>query len=386
MIMMLAYMLSIQRILTLIWRTCAIPATHTGATGLTTKSTTRYIRTGNIEENMWTTVVARFHAATRTADLWEDSDGWTNRSISSGLQLSLVSTRTCSYPPLTARSLSNAWVGRSSNDEYLNADLAGLFVVDEYMSMEAATSVAEALARGNLIASTENTDWCSSGAQSNLVSKCGDSILSGDEVCDDGGALGGCNDDCSGEERGWRCNNTKCATSVCFERCGDGVRTASEGCDDGNMKDGDGCSLWCTVECGFHCSITEPNTCITTCGDSILAGEEVCDDGGFGGCRENCSRFEPGWFCNQTQCASSECAQCPRCVCVWWCVYVVCVCVCVCVCVWFCVCMYTYIYICTYMYTHAHTHTHIHTYICIYILHIYMYILIYVYIYMCTYI
>ena len=118
-------------------------------------------------------------------------------------------------------------------------------------------------------------------AEPNVCSTtCGDSILAGNEVCDDGGAAEGCLDDCSGEQHGWECINTACGVSECTGVCGNGVVTTGEACDDGNIMVDDGCSYTCTVECGYTCTTAEPNICSTTCGDSILAGNEVCDDGG----------------------------------------------------------------------------------------------------------
>lgn len=51
--------------------------------------------------------------------------------------------------------------------------------------------------------------------------------------------------------------------------CGNGLPEAGEECDDGNANDGDGCSLFCTIEAGQN----------VRCGDGELAPWEQCDDG-----------------------------------------------------------------------------------------------------------
>lgn len=64
---------------------------------------------------------------------------------------------------------------------------------------------------------------------------CGDGVISGDEVCDDGNTVGG--DGCS-------------ATCRSIELCGNGFvdGAAGEECDDGNHASHDGCSSGCLVE------------------------------------------------------------------------------------------------------------------------------------------
>ena len=87
---------------------------------------------------------------------------------------------------------------------------------------------------------------CSTAEPNVCSTTCGDSMMAGNEVCDDGGAAEGCLDDCSGEVGGWECSNSACGLSSCQEVCGNSVVTTSEGCDDGNTMDGDGCSWACT--------------------------------------------------------------------------------------------------------------------------------------------
>ncbi len=73
-------------------------------------------------------------------------------------------------------------------------------------------------------------DGCSASGE-----RCGDAVVNGPEVCDDGannGMYGFCDDGCSAPG----------------ERCGDAVVNGPEVCDDGNTIDGDGCSSLCEAE------------------------------------------------------------------------------------------------------------------------------------------
>lgn len=92
-----------------------------------------------------------------------------------------------------------------------------------------------------------------------VAATCGDGIVwSGVEACDGAGETETCNADCTGAV------------------CGDGQinATAGETCDDGNTDGGDGCDVFCVVECG----------------NGRLDGDEECDDGGESAtCDRNCT-------------------------------------------------------------------------------------------------
>ena len=122
---------------------------------------------------------------------------------------------------------------------------------------------------------------CAGPAPDNCESICGDSLVVGDEFCDDGNTTGsdGCSADClsgcgdgvfdpaEGEEcdDGNSATNDGCTPDCIVESCGDGVRQASETCDDFNNDDGDGCSADCQSD--------------ETCGNGVVdavTGEE-CD-------------------------------------------------------------------------------------------------------------
>ena len=77
--------------------------------------------------------------------------------------------------------------------------------------------------------------WSCTGEPSLCSAICGDSLIVGGEVCDDGannGLYSYCNADCTG----------------IGEHCDDGIINGPEECDDGNTLDGDGCSDICALE------------------------------------------------------------------------------------------------------------------------------------------
>ncbi len=118
---------------------------------------------------------------------------------------------------------------------------------------------------------------------------CGDGVVAGDEVCDDGNGMSGdgCNGSCE-PETGFACNGSP---SICTPLCGDGLVLGTEGCDDGNVGSGDGCSTMCQTESGWTC-VGEPSSCTSFCGDGVAVGTEQCDDGNssYGdGCRPTCT-------------------------------------------------------------------------------------------------
>lgn len=134
---------------------------------------------------------------------------------------------------------------------------------------------------------------------------CGNNIIEGDEICDDGNIA---DDDA--------CPGTDCMAAA---TCGDGfVWTDVEGCDDGNKADDDECPSgqgMCArpAECGdgFVWSGEEPcddgneietDACrvgcvLATCGDGVVqTGVEECDDGNTND-KDDCSNAcaNPRW-------------------------------------------------------------------------------------------
>jgi hypothetical protein len=89
-----------------------------------------------IVQNTWLTVVSSYRASTR--EYWLTVNGVTS---SAGIVSQALADRTLSY----------TWMGRShceGADAYFNGDLAGVFVVDEYLSTDTASAIADAMARG----------------------------------------------------------------------------------------------------------------------------------------------------------------------------------------------------------------------------------------------
>jgi len=170
---------------------------------------------------------------------------------------------------------------------------------------------------------------------------CGDGIVAGDEVCDDGqnsGAYGGCMPGC--KARAPYCGDTTITTppeacddgtnlstyggtaKVCgpgcqfAPYCGDGVASNGEACDEGNAN-GSGYGH-CTSACGLGARCGDGLTngpeqcddginngassdpcradCTLKCGDGVVDAGEQCDDGaanntgGYGKCNANCTR------------------------------------------------------------------------------------------------
>jgi fibro-slime domain-containing protein len=132
------------------------------------------------------------------------------------------------------------------------------------------------------------------------VAICGDGVINGTELCDDGNAVAG--DGCSPScrlEPGFACTRQMTMpNSVCHPtHCGDGVKEGFEQCDDGNVVPYDGCSPSCTVEAKCN----GVGGCTGVCGDGLVIPPEQCDDGNAidgDGCSSTC-QLEPasGYSC-----------------------------------------------------------------------------------------
>ncbi|MDQ3340359.1 MAG: DUF4215 domain-containing protein [Myxococcota bacterium] len=150
----------------------------------------------------------------------------------------------------------------------------------------------DGLVEGNEMCDDGNdvdTDSCN-----NVCSQpgCGDGVINFDEACDDGNDVegDGCDTNCTQSFCG---NGIKDATEACDDSntvsgdgcdvnckataCGNGAMSTGEVCDDGNSVDGDGCDSNCTV---------------TGCGNDIVGANEQCDDGNIinaDGCSAICT-------------------------------------------------------------------------------------------------
>ena len=115
------------------------------------------------------------------------------------------------------------------------------------------------------------TGWSCSGNRSICHRGCGDG--NGDaaygESCDDGNNADGdgCSRTCQGESGficegdPMRCRCIGTGASCRLASCGNRVVEGGELCDDGNTKNGDGCSNGCAVEVGYVCRISNPSIC-----------------------------------------------------------------------------------------------------------------------------
>ena len=86
------------------------------------------------------------------------------------------------------------------------------------------------------------------------INECGDELVTGDEICDEGMDSIAC-PTCTEVTEGYECTGgSETSASVCNSVCGDGTRTEDEACDDGNSSSGDGCSSLCDeMESGYDC-------------------------------------------------------------------------------------------------------------------------------------
>lgn len=144
-----------------------------------------------------------------------------------------------------------------------------------------------------------------------VTDRCGNGIIEGYEVCDDGNTApeDGCTSSCSRE---WAFQDCSVPGEPCFTiRCGDGVRSFTEVCDDGNVVNGDGCMDNCQeVGEGWRC-VVPGAACTPICGDARTLPPETCDDGNTengDGCSSRCL-LEPGAYCINDSCSFSVCGN-----------------------------------------------------------------------------
>ncbi len=155
---------------------------------------------------------------------------------------------------------------------------------------------------------------CSADCRYEVTGECGDHVVCGEEVCDDGNIFSGdgCRGDCMGiEECGdglvdvnESCEDTSedgidldctdvypdCVMNChhCQSRCGDGVLAPGEACEIVE----DGIDLNCNEEtpiCSNDCQTCKIDCSDNICGDGKVCGVEVCDDGNNQDCMGTCS-------------------------------------------------------------------------------------------------
>jgi cysteine-rich repeat protein len=124
----------------------------------------------------------------------------------------------------------------------------------------------------------QEAGWICGGTPSVCITICGDAVVAGNEICDDGNTE---IESCDYGLLNCEICNANCerqAGAVTY--CGDALLQESnnEVCDDGNQVIADGCSDLCQVEDGWECA-GEPAVCESICGDDLVVGDEICDDG-----------------------------------------------------------------------------------------------------------
>jgi cysteine-rich repeat protein len=85
-----------------------------------------------------------------------------------------------------------------------------------------------------------------------------------------------------------------CAKGGNTDQCGNNLIDGTELCDDGNKEIDDGCNDKCEIEQGWGCTGV-PSICTINCGNNSLDAFEECDDGGESiTCNSNCTNSECG--------------------------------------------------------------------------------------------
>jgi len=104
---------------------------------------------GVITQNLWLTVISRYSTWNRVLAL--SVNGVVSTSSEDGT--------------LTDRTVCRSWMGRSNwaQDAFLNADIAGLFVVDEYLDTLTTTAITNAIIRGQDLTSIDDLCSCNAG-------------------------------------------------------------------------------------------------------------------------------------------------------------------------------------------------------------------------------
>ncbi len=205
----------------------------------------------------------------------------------------------CVKTSTVAEDYNNGWYGWSGQNEEYNSVYDGII---ENNNLDPEAACAEGYLKAYFSTTAykvdENPDFGYFCVKKPVEQTCGNSIIEGTEVCDDGNTTSGdgCASDCLSMDLGYTCPQPGVACQP-VAICGNGQFESGEACDDGNTVSGDGC----TADCRFIETVGgDCVDCPNCCGDGVLSAEEVCDDGntdGGDGCVADCSEIMPGWSC-----------------------------------------------------------------------------------------
>jgi streptogramin lyase len=117
---------------------------------------------GVLVQNSWLTVVVTYRASTR--EYWLTVNGV---GVSTGISPAAVTDRT----------VSKTWMGRSNwgynaalgYDAFFNGEMAGVFVLDEYLSTNATSAIADAMIRGVDLTDTSGASSCTACVKRSLT-------------------------------------------------------------------------------------------------------------------------------------------------------------------------------------------------------------------------
>jgi cysteine-rich repeat protein len=127
-----------------------------------------------------------------------------------------------------------AWACYSPHDPVFTGDATTGEDESGSTSISPTSSVEDSSTTGGITSAATEESGPTEGTEASTGAVCGDAIVEGGEVCDDGlndGSYGGCLSDCT----------------AFGPHCGDGIEQGDEVCDDGDQTNGDGCNIDCVV-------------------------------------------------------------------------------------------------------------------------------------------
>lgn len=160
---------------------------------------------------------------------------------------------------------------------------------------------------------------------------CGDGMIGGDEVCDDGvndGAYGGCMSGCTAQgpfcgdgevdfdheacDAGGAADDPSCTTTCKRVRCGDGVLQAGEECEAGVVMEASCESLGLAsgpLGCEASTCAFDVSMCVG-CGNGEIGADEVCDGAALGDASCESLGFAGGALACDATCGALDTSAC----------------------------------------------------------------------------